>query len=92
MPSNKYIDLTLGASKSSYVAPANGWIYISKKASGAGQYIYISGKGSIEHRAHSNSDVIKMMYPIAKGQTFYVEYTLGGATSTFQFIYAEGEI
>ena len=91
MPSGKYIDLTLGASKSSYIAPANGWIYISKKASGAGQYIFISGKGAIEHRSHSSSDIIKMMYPITKGQTFSIEYTLGGTTSTFQFIYAQGE-
>ena len=91
MPSDRYVDLELGASGTTYTAPANGWAYISKKASSGGQYIFISGNGTIEHRSHSSTDVIKMMYPITKGQTFVIEYTLGGATSTFRFIYAEGE-
>src|SRR5574344_14504 len=42
MPSNSYIDLTLGASGSTYTAPANGWIYWAKVA--GGDWFYINAR------------------------------------------------
>ena len=41
MPSLHYDDLTLGASGTSYTAPSNGYIYISKVATANNQYIYV---------------------------------------------------
>src|SRR5574344_523410 len=42
MPSGSYIDLTLGASDTSYTAPANGWIYWAKVA--GGDWFYINAR------------------------------------------------
>ena len=93
MPSNKYIDLTLGASGSSYTAPANGWFYFSKKASASEQWFQLSNKGKYSINLWSSgigqsvSDAIECL----KGDVITVSYTLGGTTDAFRFIYAEGD-
>lgn len=90
MPSNKYIDLTLGASGSTYTAPANGYLnyVISPQSSnmyfelngllGTGSY----GGGSITYGYHG-------FLPLKKGEVVTVNY-INCSTSLFRFIYAEG--
>lgn len=93
MPSNKYIDLTLGASGSSYTAPANGWICFSKEGGSADyQYIYISTDSKLEQlgRCVSRGSQTTLISPVKKGEGFKVSYTAGGATNYFRFIYAQG--
>lgn len=97
MPSDRYIDLTLGASGSTYTAPANGYIYFSKDRSGSSnQYAVISGAsdgipGSLGDGAQADGYGVHILRPIKKGTTFRVTYTLTGTTKYFRFVYAEGE-
>lgn len=92
MPSNRYIDLTLGASGSKYTAPANGWVVINKK--GGVEYAYISliQDPSIiaQYRGIRYDDDICGVIPVRKGN-FSVQYNATGTTNRFRFIYAEGE-
>ena len=39
MPSNRYIDLTLGVSGTTYTAPADGYFTVNKSATASGEYI-----------------------------------------------------
>jgi hypothetical protein len=95
MPSGKYIDLTLGASGSSYTAPANGWFYIAKKTAAASQFIEFKNKTKgygLSQRIPSDIGVwIEFILPVQKGDELGVTYSASGTLGYFRFIYAEGE-
>ena len=87
MPSDRYIDLTLGATDSLYTAPANGWVHLVIDVS-AGGYL------SIQDNYYQPSNIagyIGGRVPFQKGQSFYIGY--GGYLKTvlFKFFYAEGD-
>ena len=93
MPSNKYINLTLGASGSSYTAPADGYFVLTKSTSANGQFIQL-GSGawsgpSIFSWSGSQYNACHAFLPARKGQVITVDYTAGGS-GTFRFYYANG--
>lgn len=97
MPSEKFINLTLGASGDTYVAPANGYVYFLKRATAIGQLVSISlststgANLSAYSRAVVNNDLPRCYLPVAKGQQFSVGYTTDGTDAmTFKFYYAVG--
>ena len=92
MPSDKYVDLTLGAGGATYTAPANGWVFFAKTSTAAGQFINLtSGPYGMQSYSSSSNQTLKVTMPVFKGRTFSVQYTLAGtSTSYFRFIYAEG--
>ena len=92
-PSNKYIDLTLNASGSTYTAPANGWVSLSKIGSN-GHYIGLSAN-NIYSRVWcqtSGTASLNASIPVSKGATVTVVYNTNGITNFFGFIYAQGEV
>lgn len=88
-PSDRYDDLELGASGSSYTAPANGYFFISKSGS-SGQYVKLTAK-TMAIVSVSNGGQAIVYLPVKKGAEVRVDYNLSGATNAFRFIYAEGE-
>lgn len=93
MPSSRYIDLTLGASGSTYTAPANGYVYIDKVGN-ADQYITIHNINNyITDRNYSRSANNHIFCCVAcqKNDRFEIQYNASGATNRFIFVYAEGE-
>lgn len=87
MPSNRYIDLTLGAGGSTYTAPANGWIHLVIG-------IHANGYLSIDNnffQGSGTSSFVGGKVPMRKGQTFYIIYDGYIRTIIFRFIFAEGE-
>ena len=94
MPSNRYIDLTLGASGTTYTAPANGYFYLVK----------VAGKDMADIRFNNKTkDIVQEVLPktstnwiylrmeAQKGDVFEIVYNAIGDTKNFRFIYAEGE-
>lgn len=99
MPSDSYVDLTLAPSGSTYTAPANGYIYIAKSSGASGKYISVgikdvSGLSVIEdyNVLSSTTQNLTILFPISKGAKYVVNYNATGTTSSFRFIYAQGEI
>ena len=95
MPSSRYIDLTLGADGTTYVAPANGYFYV-KKNSTSGQYIWFRLYNSTNTVMDitfwgSNNGFIGAFIPVSKGSKVEIYYSASGDTQLFRFIYAEGE-
>ena len=100
MPSNRHIDLTLGASGTTYTAPSNGYIGVATQNQGAtGSY-----QAFITVLAENNTDTLGRinlgayshytggcLQPIKKGQKFQYTYESNLSTLIFRFIYAEGE-
>lgn len=102
MMSGKYEDLTLGATESVYIAPADGYFYISKTATAGGQDVNLQiwDAQNDEDESDFICNVISpatgarahcnAVLPCAKGQSARVLYTAGGAVNKFRFIYAQG--
>jgi hypothetical protein len=94
MPSDKYIDLALGASGTSYTAPANGWVALRKKATASGQYMAVGLNITNFNNtcyATASGQALSVIAPVSKNAKIYVAYNLGGETLSFKFYYAEGE-
>lgn len=94
MPSGKYIDLTLGASSQTYTAPANGWFVLHKGANNVNQYVYMYTIGidiGTCFNVSSGTDIPSYFLPVKAGDTVQIDYTLGGATMQFRFVYAQGD-
>ena len=95
LPSDKYIDLTLGDSGLTYTAPANGYILLNKNSGNTAKYIALSvtrnGIQVYNQIQHSSfSGILSLTAPVAKGATTRVEYSATGTTNYFRFIYAQG--
>ena len=96
MPSNKFIDLELGASGTTYTAPANGWFSLSRRVSSADISIILTTNKKMYSRSVSTTtgtQTLKANLPVAKGDTLTVEWN-GNTTGTYEFyfVYAEGEV
>lgn len=101
MPSNKYIDLTLGASGSLYTAPANGWVCASGHVPTANQWgklrMYatktaggvVYSTSSLSNGSSSNS-YIDLILPVKKGYTFSLQYIGPMSVDLLRFWYAVG--
>ena len=100
MPSSKYIDLTLGASGTTYTAPANGYITLAipNMAVPNGR-LWITtnvnrlGIKTTPENPTGGGGSASAFIPILKGESFTVGYV---STNTrgymFRFIYAQGEV
>lgn len=99
MPSQTFTDLTLGASGTSYTAPADGYVHLSKDAGSNWYYVSISvgyTSGGVDTTLYTAFDSTystspcNVLVPIKKGNWFYVTYNATGTTNRFRFIYAQG--
>jgi len=97
MPSDRYIDLTLGASGTTYIAPEDGYFTLNKHATGNNQYVLFIKilNSSLEEwiqksSAINGADCSLTSPPVKKGDVLQIQYNAGGDTSYFRFIYAQG--
>ena len=91
MPSGLYEDLTLGASGTLYVAPADGYVFVDKTATAQGQYLQINFHGMIANQlAIGNGNHVRTWAPVSMGTRFGVSYNVDGTTNCFRFVYAQG--
>ena len=93
MPSNKYIDLTLGTSPFNVTAPADGYIVLAKNATTAGYEIRLKNQSNlleVHDAAGKNNQDLAVTIPCSKGDVIRVYFSADGATSSFRFVYANG--
>ena len=95
MPSDKYINLTLGASGATYTAPANGWYNIARGVNTQGQYVDLVNNTTgffVSMQRDTNNGMIRINTPVRKGDILQINYTAagGGSYDFFRFFYAVG--
>lgn len=93
MPSNKYTNLTLGASGSIYIAPANGWYFLSLRNGSANTYSYMNNITS--NNVVGGSILVgiteQRLLPVKKGDSVMVTYgAIDAQDKVLRFVYAEG--
>lgn len=92
MPSDRYINLTLGATGSTYIAPADGYITLLKGSGATGEWaamIHATSQLTIGVYPPSGMNG-RLFMPVSKGDIITVNYTLSGTTGYFRFVYANG--
>lgn len=87
MPSGKYIDLILGASGTTYTAPANGWFSCS--SDGVVNLLLSNQEFSLTVTGASGYAPFGYM-PVKKGEKFVFSYS-GNSNNKIRFFYVEGE-
>lgn len=93
MPSNRYIDLTLGSSGATYTAPGDGYFLLNKSCNGNAQYINLSVNTVVWAKINtglSSSHQTALIVPVKKGDVLKVDYSATGSTNFFRFYYAQG--
>ena len=92
-PSDRYTNLSLGASNSNYTAPADGYFVFDKSSTSSNQYVALvnttSGVRSSNMSA-GGSNPMSIFVPAKKNDTVNVQYNAGGSVIAFKFVYAEG--
>lgn len=98
MPSNKYIDLTLGASGSTYTAPANGYYCMSQNVAQDKYLRLCTVLNEMEYyafRVTAKGGAIwgDFILPVKKGDIVKLQYSgiISSPHAHFRFIYAQGE-
>lgn len=92
-PSNRYVDLELGASGTFYTAPENGWYTIDKAAGVANASVSMKNTANgmfITVHVPAVDNHCRCFIPAKKGDVIKVGYDATGETTMFRFIYAEG--
>ena len=92
MPSDKCINLTLGASNTTYTAPANGWLNLLAENTTTSSAIgfYANGINLSNYTSSPIGNHISLLMPVKKGDVVTVAYSNIKAL-VFRFNYAEGE-
>lgn len=91
MPSDSHIDLSLGASPSTYTAPADGYYSLIKGING-GEYLALTNMNAVlasvgVPSAYGNGIAV---VPARKGDVVLAAYSASSPLIHFRFIYAEG--
>ena len=96
-PSSHNIALTLGSSGTVYTMSDNGWLYISKPASSANQYINFSVHDASDNYSYdmagvspTSSGTVKLLAPVKKGWKVTITYSLAGSGTTYFFLVKSG--
>ena len=96
MPSDEFIHLTLGASGSTYIAPADGYFTFQGLSTAAKQYVRLETrtedgrtKTKFQHHAYTSGVYITLPLSVPKGGKVYIEYTLAKECILW-FNYANG--
>ncbi|MBQ0113212.1 MAG: hypothetical protein KBT03_08805, partial [Bacteroidales bacterium] len=93
IPSDRYIELSVGASYSTYTAPANGWVclYASNTSNANATVTIKNGKmTTISHGSNGEWDCATIC-PVRKNDTYSIIYTNVNNWKGRYFIYAQGE-
>jgi len=83
-------DMTLGASGTVYVAPTDGYFFLSKSATAVGQYIRMTISNNNNYYITNYASVatasVDVLFPVARGTGISITYDVDGTTNCFRFI------
>lgn len=94
LPSNRYDDLTLGDSETSYTAPANGYVFFNGYFSSSSGVFRITSLASSMGSSVTGGDAYgkanRTFLPVKAGDIFNITYSDLQVLYQFRFIYAQG--
>lgn len=92
MPSDKWVDLTIGASGTTYTAPADGYFTYMDNSSGVGLACLANWNNGLVNgiNAPASTWIRRVFLPAKKGDVVELLYENGGTSQIFRFVYANG--
>lgn len=95
LPSDNYIDLTLGASGTTYTAPANGYFVLAANAPNTADHDGIYIYNTVTQIGITTTQIwgraMRAFVPVLKEQIIIVNYSSALTDKHFRFIYIEGQ-
>lgn len=92
MPSSTTVDLTLGASGTSYTAPADGYITLNITSTSSGQRVGLYGNYKSNIYSSATGQPLATSIPISNNLAATVRYDSSGAVNEFTFCYCIGTV
>lgn len=92
MPANASIHLTLGASGTTYTAPANGYFYWGFGGGGLSYYGLVGPSMSSGWVCQAAGYGGSLCIPVKKGDVMWVNYQIAPSSGDLWFVYAQGEV
>ena len=93
MPSDRWQELSFGATNTVYTAPANGWFTILATSTSTAAYLGFftlnNGCTSLSF-VNANGRNIRVLFPAKKGDNVQLLYSAINTPTAFRFVYAEG--
>lgn len=94
MPSSSSVNVTLGATGSTYTAPADGYYSIQKASGASNEYLNLINATIDNFKSTTWSSAAGQYWaltlPVKKNDVLWITYTFSGVTDYFKFFYAEG--
>ncbi len=91
MPGTHKVELTVGATDTTYTAPADGWFVVNAKFSSINNYLLIqSNVGVLFHSHNDTTGSMAYSIPVARKQTVFIRYSGTVESKSLTFIYANG--
>ena len=91
MPSNTVVNLTLGASGTTYTPPSDGWVkFAFWKITKVG-FMGIVARMELQNSTSSTGATLNVYIPISRNETFKCYYNVEGS-NLLRFYYAEGAV
>ena len=91
MPSTIYSSMTIGASGTTYTAPATGWFYLYGGVTTTNDWAALVSY-SKAYAVGNGGGTYQLVMPVVKDDVVTLEYTNGANLQVFRFIYAQGEV
>ena len=93
MLSDSFIEMILGATETTYTAPADGAFFIGKNATSANQHIYadVYKENTFLYTCNMlshSTESLNLLIPVSIGDSVIIRHNLSGMTNIFRFIYA----
>lgn len=91
MPGTHKVELTVGATDTTYTAPADGWFVVNAKFSSINNYLLIqSNVGVLFHSHNDSTGSMAYSIPVARKQTVFIRYSGTVESKSLTFIYTNG--
>ena len=95
LPSNKYINLSFGASGTTYTMQSNGWLYFLGDWNNKKTYIQLENRTrlyKVQTPEITSAGYYGLMLPVSKNDVVKVSYLAQPTNVTFRLINMEGEV
>lgn len=92
MPSDTFLDATVGASGSEYEAPESGRFYVRGDSGGSGNYLQVVNGGKANHILYStgSGQTLSLVVTVSKGDVIALYFSSNFTLNRVRFVYTNG--
>lgn len=91
LPSSRYVDLTAGASGTTYTSPSDGWVVFQRTVSGVNLSIAVFNlSNNVGNQCNGDNSQMIVSIPVKYKDKFLISYSGAGTTNMLRVVLAQG--